>query len=98
ALRHEPAGKADRGVHVPGAARRAHADAAHRFDAAGDDDVVRALHDLGGTEIDGVEARRAEARNLHAGRLVVIAGLEGGRARDDGTRFADRIDAAEDDV
>ena len=43
ALRHEPAGQADRRVHVPGAAGHAHADARHRFDAAGDDDVVGAL-------------------------------------------------------
>ena len=70
----------------------------HRFDAAGNDDVVGALGDLGGAEIDGVEAGGAEARDLHAGRLVVVAGLEGGRARDDGAGLADRIDAAEDDV
>jgi hypothetical protein len=59
ALRHEPAGKADRRVHVPGAAGRAHADAAHRFDAAGDDDVVRALGDLGGARL---MASRPEAQ------------------------------------
>ncbi len=70
----------------------------HRFDAAGDDDLVGALRDLGRAEIDRVEARRAEAGDLHAGRLGVVARLEGGRARDHRARLADRIDAAEDDV
>ena len=68
------------------------------LDAAGDDDLVRALSDLGGAEIDGVEAGGAEARDLHARRLVVVAGFEGGGARDDRAGLADRIDAAEDDV
>src|SRR5690606_20045713 len=72
--------------------------AAHALDAPGDDDVVRALRDLGGSEVDGVESASAKARNLHAGGLVVIAGLEGSRARNDRACLADRIDAAEDDV
>ena len=68
------------------------------FDAAGNDDLVGALRDLGRAEIDGVEARGAEARDLHARRLGVVAGLEGGGARDHRAGLADRIDAAEDDV
>ena len=46
-------------------------------------------------------ASRPEAQKREIwmpGALSSIAGLEGGRARDDGAGFADRIDAAEDDV
>ena len=42
ALRHEIGRNRDRRVHRPCAAGHAHADAAHRFDAAGDDDIVGA--------------------------------------------------------
>ncbi len=70
ALRHEIAGEVDRRIHVPGAARHAHADARHAFDTTGDDDVISALGDLAGREIDGIETGGAEARDLHAGRLL----------------------------
>jgi hypothetical protein len=56
------------------------------------------LRDLAGGEIDGIEARGAEAGDLHAGRLGRIAGLKGCGLGDDGAGIHDRIDAAHDDV
>ena len=98
ALRHEIAGEVDRRVHVPGTAGHAHADARHRFHATGNNDVIGTGRNLAGREIHGIEARRAKTRDLHAGRLVGIAGLKGGRLRDHGAGLEHRIDAAHDDV
>ena len=69
ALRHEIGGNGERRIDRPGAARGADADAAHRFDAAADRQIVLAGHDLRGGEIDPVEAGGAEAVDLHARHL-----------------------------
>ena len=98
ALRHEIAGEVDGRVHVPGTAGHAHADARHAFDAAGNDDVIGALRDLAGREIDGIETGGAESRDLHARRLVGVTGFEGGSFWNDGAGFEHRIDATHDDV
>ena len=52
-------------------------------------------HDLGGGEIHRVEARGAEAVDLHARHAVAEAGNERRGAGDVAARLADRIDAAE---
>ena len=52
-------------------------------------------HHLRRGEVHRVEARRAEAIDLHARHLVAEAGDERRRARDVAAGFADRIDAAE---
>ena len=95
ALRQEVGRDRDRRVHRPRAARRAHADAAHRLDAAADRHVVLAGHHLRGGEVDRVEPRGAEAVDLHARDRVAVAGGERRGARDVAARLADRIDAAE---
>ena len=59
-----------RGIDRPGAAGGADADAAHGFHAAADRHVLLPGHDLGRGEIDRVEARGAEAVDLHARRRV----------------------------
>ena len=74
ALRHEVMRDRDRRIDRPGAAGRADADAAHRFDAAADRHVLLSGHDLRGGEIHRVEAGRTEAVDLHAGHAVAIAG------------------------
>ena len=79
----------------PCAARGAHADAAHGFDAAADGDVLHARHHLRGGEIDRVEARGAEAVDLHARHLLAEACLQRRGARDVAACLADRVDAAE---
>ena len=66
ALRQEIGRDRDRRIDRPGAARGADADAAHGFDAAADRHLVLAGHHLGRGEIHRVEARRAEAVDLHA--------------------------------
>ena len=99
ALRHEIGRNGDGGIDRPGAARGADADAAHRFDAAADGQVVLARHDLRGGEIDAVEAGGAEAVDLHARRRCSPRPAASARhARDVAARFADRIDAAHHDV
>ena len=55
-------------------------------------------HDLRGGEIHRIEARGAEAVDLHARHLLAEAGLQHRRAGDVAARLADRIDAAEHDV
>ena len=95
ALRQEVGGDGDARIDRPCAARRAHADAAHGFDAAADGDVLHARHHLRGGEVHGVEARGAEAVDLHARHLLAEAGLQRRGARDVAARLADRIDAAE---
>ncbi len=77
ALRHEIGREVDRRVHVPGTARHAHADARHAFHAACNDDFVRSCGNLAGGEVDGIESRRTEARDLHARRLGGVSRLEG---------------------
>ena len=52
ALRHEIGGDGERRIGRPCAARGADADAAHRFDAAADRQVMLAAHHLRGGEID----------------------------------------------
>src|SRR5690606_41307568 len=83
---------------IPGTARHAHTDARHAFHAASDHQIVGTESDLGRSQIDRIEARSAEARNLHARRLEVVTGFESGRTRNDRASFADRIDAAENNV
>ena len=84
----------DRRIDRPGAAGRADADAAHRFDAAADRHVLLPGHDLRGGEIHRVEAGGAEAVDLHAGDAVAITGDQRRGARDIGAGLADRIDDA----
>ena len=98
ALRHEVAGQRHLRIDRPGVAGRADADAAHGFDAAGDDHVVLAGGDRGVGEVDRVEAGGAVAVDLHARHGVREAGGEDGVAGDVAARLADRIDAAEDHV
>ena len=95
ALRHEIGLDRDRGIDRPGAARGADADAAHGFDAAADRHLLLAGHDLRRGEVHRVEARGAEAVDLHARHLVAVIGRERRGARDVAARLADRIDAAE---
>ena len=94
ALGHEIGGNRQRRIGRPRAARGADADAAHRFDAAADRHVVLSAHHLGGGEIDQVEARRAEAVDLHARHRVAEARGQRAHAGDVAACFADRIDAA----
>ena len=98
ALRHEIGRHRDRGVHRPGAAGGADADAAHRFGAAADGEFVLAAHDLGGGEIHGIKPGGAEAVDLDAGHGLAETRVHRGETRDVGTGLADRIDHAEDDV
>ena len=86
------------GVHRPGAAVGAHRHARHRLDAAGEDEVLPAGGDLLGGDVDGLQARGAEAVELHAGDGVRQAGLDRGGLGDVGALVADRRDAAEHDV
>ena len=86
------------GVHRPGAAVGAHRHARHRLDAAGEDEVLPAGGDLLRGDVDGLEARGAEAVELHAGDRVGQAGLDRGGLGDVGALVADRRDAAEHDV
>ena len=84
----------DRRIDRPGAAGRADADAAHRFDAAADRQLLLAGHDLRRGEIDGVQPRGAEAIDLQAGDAVAEAGDQRGKPRDVGAGLADWIDDA----
>ena len=86
------------GVHRPGAAVGAHRHARHRLDAAGEDEVLPAGGDLLRGDVDGLEARGAEAVELDAGDGVGQAGLDRGGLGDVGALVADRRDAAEHDV
>ena len=67
ALRHEVGVVGGLRVHRPGAAVGAHRHAAHRLDAAGEDQGLPAGADLGRGEVDGLEAGGAEAVELDAG-------------------------------
>ena len=82
----------DRGIDRPGTAGRADAHPAHGFDAAADRQLLLSGHDLRGGKIHGVEARRAEPIDLHAGHAVAVAGNQRRDARDIGSGLADRID------
>ena len=93
ALRHEIGGNRQRRISRPCASRGADADAAHRFDAPSDREVVLSAHHLSGGEIDRIEARRAEPVDLYARHRVAKARGKRAHARDVAARFADRIDA-----
>ncbi len=82
-------------VHRPGAAVGAHRHARHRLHAAGEDEVLPAGGDLLGGDVDGLEARGAEAVELYAGNGVRQAGLDRRGLRDVGALVADGRDAAE---
>ena len=60
-------------VHRPGAAVGAHRHAAHRLDAAGEDQVLEAAADPRRGLVDGLEAGGAEAVELHAGDGLGVA-------------------------
>ena len=94
-LRQEIGLDRDRGIHRPGAAGSADADAAHQLDAAAHGHLVLARHDLGGGEIDRIEAGGTEAVDLHAGHAVAEARHQRGGARDVAAGFPHRIDAAQ---
>ena len=93
ALRHEISRDGKRRIGGPCAAGRADADATHQFDAPADGQLVLSAHHLRRGEIDGIEARRAEAVDLYARHRVAKARGERPHARDVAARFADRIDA-----
>src|ERR1700729_4228706 len=92
ALRHEISWNRERRISRPCASRCADADAAHRFDAPSDREVVLSAHYLSGGEIDRVEARRAESVDLNARDRVAEACCERAHARDVAAGFANRID------
>ena len=73
ALRHERGGERGGRVGRPGAAVGAHGDAAHRLDAAGEDQVLEAAADARGGLVDGLETGGAEAVQLYAGDGVGVA-------------------------
>ena len=85
-------------VHRPGAAVGAHRHARHRLDAAGEDEVLPAGGDLLGGDVDGLQARGAEAVELDARDGVRQAGLDRGGLGDVRALVADRRHAAEHDV
>ncbi len=68
------------------------------FYAASDNDIICALHNLGRSKIHCIEAGSAETRYLHAWSFEIIPGFKSGRARDNSASFADRIDAAINDI
>ncbi|GAA3486733.1 hypothetical protein GCM10018987_08120 [Streptomyces cremeus] len=82
----------------PGAAVGAHRYARHGLDAARQDQVLPAGPDLHGGQVDGFQARGAEAVLLDARDRVGESGGDGGGAGDVGALVADRADDAEDDV
>ena len=86
------------GVHRPGAAVGAHRHARHRLHAPGEHEVLPARGDLLGGDVDRLQARRAEAVELHAGDGVGQAGLDRGRLGDVAALVADRRYAAQHDV
>ena len=95
ALGQEIARYGDAGIDGPGAARRPHADPAHRFDAAADGDVLHARHHLRRREVHRVEARGAEPVDLDARHVLAEARLQDRGAGDVAAGFADGVDAAE---
>ena len=97
-MRHEIGFDRDGGIDRPGPARGADADAAHRFDAAADGQMMLPGHDLRGGEIDRVEARGAKAVDLNARHMIAVIGGERRRPGDVAARLADGIDAAKHDI
>ncbi len=85
-------------VREPRAAVGADGDAGHRLHAAGQDEVLPAGTHLGGGEVDGLQARRAEAVLLDACHGVREPGRDGGDAGDVGALVAEGADDAEHDV
>ncbi len=98
ALRHERGVDVRLRVHRPGAAVAAHGHTAHRFHAAGEDEVLPTARDLLRRDVDGLEARGAEPVELHASDGVRQARLERGRLGDVHALVADRADAPKHDV
>jgi hypothetical protein len=60
--------------------------------------VMLAGHHLCRREVHGVEAGSAEAIDLHTRHVIAVVGIERCCACNVGTCFADRIDAAKDNV
>ena len=85
-------------VHRPGAAVGAHRHARHRLHAAREHEVLPAGGDLLGGDVHRLEARGAEAVELHAGDRVRQPGLDRRGLGDVRALVADRRDAAEHDV
>uniref|UniRef100_A0A0N4Z3R5 PE-PGRS family protein n=1 Tax=Parastrongyloides trichosuri TaxID=131310 RepID=A0A0N4Z3R5_PARTI len=98
ALGRERGGEGHVRVGRPGAAIRAHLDAAHALDAAADGRVRLAEDDLGRRRVHGLKPRGAEAVHLHARHRLGQACVEGGDAGDVGALLSDRRHAAQDDV
>ena len=63
------------GVHHERPARRG-GPARHHLGAAGDHEILHARHDPGGRDVDGGDARAAEAVERHAAGADVVAGVE----------------------
>ncbi|HMS48371.1 MAG TPA: hypothetical protein PKD89_12370 [Candidatus Microthrix sp.] len=85
-------------VHRHGAAVGAHRHPRHRFDAAGDHQLVEPRTDRLGGQVDRLEAGAAEAVQLHAGDRVGHPGSGGGGAGDVHALVPHRRHAAEDHV
>ena len=98
ALGHERRGERSRRVGGPGAAVAAHGDAAHRLDAAGEDQVLEATADARRGLVDGLETRGAEAVQLYAGDRVGVARGECRGLGDVAALVTDRRDDTEHDV
>ena len=98
ALRHEGRVVVGLRVHRPGAAVGAHRHARHRLDATREHEVLPAGGDLLGGDVDRLQARRAEAVELHARHRVRQPRLDRRGLGDVRALIADRRDAAEDHV
>lgn len=98
ALRGEAGLEAGHRVHRPGPAVGAHRHPGHRLDAPGEYEVLPARTDLGGGQVDGLQARGTEAVLLDPGDGVGQPGGDGGDAGDVGALVTERADDPEDDV
>ena len=85
-------------VHRPGTAIGAHRHTTHRFDATADGEHRFTRDNLRSRHVAGLEARGAEAVDLHAGGGFGVIGVEHGYAGDVAALLADRGDTAEDHI
>ena len=85
-------------VAVDAAAVRAHRDARYRLHATADDEILYAARDAHRGEVDGLEARAAEAVQRHAGHHRRPARGERRLASDAGALLTGLLHAARDDV
>ena len=98
ALRHEADAVVGFGVGRPGTAVGAHRDAAHGLDAAGEHQVVPTRAHLLRGDVDGLEARGAEAVELETTGGLGQLGHQCGGAGDVATLVTDWRHDTEDDI